>query len=45
VPYCAKCGKELAEDAKFCPSCGTPTPLASEEEIRKARMRKVEWWE
>jgi len=47
LPYCAKCGAELKEDAKFCPYCGTPTPLATPEEIRKAKreMRKIEWWE
>ena len=22
--YCAKCGKELGENEKFCPSCGEP---------------------
>ncbi len=24
MPYCGYCGKELAEGAKFCPSCGAP---------------------
>jgi len=24
MPYCSNCGAELDEDAKFCPSCGTP---------------------
>ena len=24
MPYCTKCGAELAEDIKFCTSCGTP---------------------
>ena len=23
--FCSHCGKELAEDTKFCPSCGTET--------------------
>lgn len=23
--YCSKCGKELAEDLKFCDACGTST--------------------
>jgi len=29
LPYCHKCGKEISEDARFCPNCGTsqvPTP-------------------
>jgi uncharacterized RDD family membrane protein YckC len=24
MPYCKKCGNELAMDSKFCPKCGTP---------------------
>jgi len=24
MPYCVKCGKELADDARFCSQCGTP---------------------
>lgn len=24
MKYCTKCGKELASDARFCASCGTP---------------------
>jgi hypothetical protein len=24
MKYCKKCGKELSDTAKFCPSCGTP---------------------
>jgi len=24
MPYCTKCGKELAQDDRFCPRCGTP---------------------
>lgn len=27
--FCTKCGKELAENAKFCNACGTPNPLAA----------------
>lgn len=25
--YCTRCGKELEEDAKFCPKCGEPVRL------------------
>ena len=25
--YCTRCGKELEEDAKFCPNCGEPVRL------------------
>ena len=26
MTYCAKCGKEITMDAKFCPHCGQPVP-------------------
>ncbi len=29
VPFCSKCGKELAPDAGFCSQCGTPVGSAS----------------
>jgi TM2 domain-containing membrane protein YozV len=25
--YCSKCGKEMAEDAAFCPHCGAPSKV------------------
>lgn len=28
--YCSKCGKELNDDATFCPACGTPCSPKSE---------------
>jgi hypothetical protein len=39
MPYCSKCGAELDEDAKFCPTCGTPVgpPVAEPERRRKER--------
>jgi len=27
MPYCSSCGKQLPEDAKFCPSCGASVQL------------------
>jgi hypothetical protein len=30
IVYCAKCGKELPEDAYFCPKCGHKTPGGEE---------------
>lgn len=29
MPFCTKCGKQIAEDAKFCEKCGTPTTGAT----------------
>lgn len=26
--YCSKCGAQLADDAAFCPKCGTPCPTS-----------------
>lgn len=38
LPFCEKCGAELKEDAKFCPTCGTPVaPLVAEPERRIER--------
>ncbi len=31
MAICSKCGKELADDAKFCASCGTPVGGAASE--------------
>ncbi len=29
MPFCAKCGKQLNENARFCPVCGNPTGNAA----------------
>jgi hypothetical protein len=33
MPYCEKCGAELSESAKFCPSCGTRVGKVVKEEF------------
>ncbi len=33
LPYCEKCGAELPEDARYCPSCGTPVGKVAREEL------------
>lgn len=35
MAYCSKCGTEIAEGAKFCPSCGTPAGAAAAQENRQ----------
>ena len=32
MAFCSKCGKELADDAKFCPGCGAPVNGAANNE-------------
>ncbi|RLI35892.1 hypothetical protein DRO55_04650 [Candidatus Bathyarchaeota archaeon] len=34
--YCRSCGRELTEDMKYCPSCGTPTEKRTIEEVSVA---------
>ncbi|NIR87855.1 zinc ribbon domain-containing protein, partial [Candidatus Bathyarchaeota archaeon] len=41
MPYCWKCGAELDEEAKFCPTCGTPVaPPVTELERRRIKREK-----
>jgi len=36
MPYCWKCGTKLDEEARFCPTCGTPVaPAVTEPEKRR----------
>ena len=30
MPYCSNCGKELPENAAFCPNCGAPVKRVAE---------------
>jgi hypothetical protein len=32
MPFCSNCGKQLAEDARFCGFCGTPVEIIPEPE-------------
>ena len=32
MPYCTKCGKEIEDNAKFCPSCGASQSYGGYEE-------------
>jgi ribosomal protein L40E len=31
--YCSNCGAQIAEDANFCPKCGTKTPLGKSSKV------------
>ncbi|MFQ6064554.1 MAG: DUF4342 domain-containing protein [Candidatus Bathyarchaeia archaeon] len=33
MPFCEKCGTELPEDARYCPSCGAPVVVVEKEEF------------
>ncbi len=34
MPYCVKCGKNLEEEATFCPKCGAPVGAEGKAELR-----------
>jgi uncharacterized membrane protein len=36
MPYCRRCGKEIDEEASYCPSCGTETRGTHWEEVTVA---------
>ena len=38
--FCAKCGKELNEDAKFCRSCGAPMRAAEQQQTPAAGVQQ-----
>ena len=40
--YCQKCGKQNADDAKFCSSCATPLAPTGWERQRRARDEECE---
>lgn len=48
MPYCAKCGADLPEDARFCPACGAPVgppervPYEKYEKREKREKREKE---
>lgn len=39
--FCFKCGKQLADDAQFCPNCGTAVISAAEEMPKEQGRRKA----
>ena len=52
MPYCAKCGNELPEGAKYCPVCGTavsmeeaPTAPVAPVAPEFSGLKLAFWWE
>mgnify|MGYP002622579866 FL=1 len=39
MAFCSKCGKELAENAKFCANCGTPVESGTTKDETKERTQ------
>ncbi len=42
MPFCSKCGAQVAEDSKFCPSCGTAVSAAAVTKERREKGEKEE---
>lgn len=42
MPYCAKCGADLTEDARFCPACGAPVGPPERVPYEKYEKREKE---
>jgi hypothetical protein len=40
LPYCAKCGKELDNDATFCPKCGASVGAEGKTELKARGTEK-----
>ncbi len=43
MPYCRKCGAQLAEGEEFCSKCGTPVAGYKREEWRGPRYECFGW--
>lgn len=43
--YCKKCGKEIREDVKYCPNCGTETSIQTKSgQIRMKKFNISQSW-
>ena len=38
MSYCQKCGKELAESARFCMNCGTPVMYDKQDNTNRKQV-------
>ena len=41
--FCPVCGKQISDDSKYCPNCGTLLEFDEDEEEREFRRRKAEF--
>jgi len=41
MPFCPKCGNEIAENVKFCGSCGNALQNSTEEEHKETSVKEV----
>lgn len=42
MKYCTKCGAELSDEVKFCPSCGQATEVKTETEQKEAKKEEYQ---
>lgn len=43
MPYCRNCGKDVPEDAQFCPNCGTSVEVSTRPKLAYWSERFVAW--
>lgn len=41
--YCKNCGKEIADDSKFCQHCGTALEESTPKGLKWHRLSKLDW--
>lgn len=42
--FCTKCGKEISDDTKFCPQCGTPVASDPLNTVPAAEKKPAKVW-
>lgn len=44
MPFCSKCGKEVAQGIDYCPSCGTPLHPATVVSMKQPEHVSSAWY-